>query len=960
MTLRRQAVRILIITFLGLIAGLYICSRIIVLGAFSRQEEIETRVDIQQILRSIDRDASSLSSLAQDWAVWDDTYAYMRGQDANYIKSNLGVDATFINNRLDLVILLDTQDHVVYSRAYDFRRSKPVEVPESLLNLPAGSPLILHSASLTGTTGLISAGGRSLIVAAKPILTSLAQGPLGGTLIFGRYIDFGEVEKLSPVEMTSLSAAQASDPAMPGDFRSALRSLSEGQSSVLSPIDSQWIASYALLRDISGEPAVVVKAVMPRTIYAEGQSAAAYSMVVLLVVGLVFIAVTLILMEKQVFSRLERLGGKVSEVASQADMSARITLSGKDELNNLAGNINDMLAALQEAETQRRESQERYRAVVEQASEGILLFEIDAGRIVDANQSTLTLLGYTREELLDLTIFDIVSHDPSTIRANIARTVAQSHAPIGERLYIRKDGSMVDVEVAATCITVAGRQVLSVIIRDITERKRAQEALQRERNFAIQVMNTMGQGLAVTDAQMRFRFVNPAFASMLGYTESALLEKRSSDIVFPEDREQLVHAVARRLEGKTETYELMLKRADGEPADTLVTSVPQWDGTKAIGSITVFTDLTERKRAESVLRHQNRELKALHETTLAMINRLEPENLLEVVLSSAAALVESSHAFLYVVDPEDPEHLVIRAGIGIFAQNLGYRLRKGEGLAGRVWELGDSLAIDDYVTWSGRRTDLDYLGVRATAGIPLRTSNELVGVIGLAYLEEARTISIDDIALLERFAHLASLALENARLYASAQQELAERKRAEEALHELAIRDELTGLYNRREMSRLLLEEVKRCRRYERSLSLIMLDLDNFKRVNDTYGHPVGDGVLRWLVQLLNDNVRSADRLARYGGEEFAVILPETDPVEALEMAERLRKSVADRPFVFAQSSGILSEIHITISAGIAGIPAHCMDENSLIAAADQSLYEAKRQGRDRVVCSRDSSAAVA
>jgi diguanylate cyclase (GGDEF)-like protein len=174
-----------------------------------------------------------------------------------------------------------------------------------------------------------------------------------------------------------------------------------------------------------------------------------------------------------------------------------------------------------------------------------------------------------------------------------------------------------------------------------------------------------------------------------------------------------------------------------------------------------------------------------------------------------------------------------------------------------------------------------------------------------------------------------------------------------ERLRGLANRDELTELYNRRALDGLLREEVSRHERYGRSFSLVMLDVDYFKAINDSYGHPVGDEVLRWLARLVRDCVRAVDMPARYGGEELAVVLPEMDSGLALKVAERLRLRVAARPFSFG-SARRPTQLPVTVSLGVAALPDDAATAASLVAAADRALYAAKRGGRNRSVRFRD------
>ncbi len=163
-------------------------------------------------------------------------------------------------------------------------------------------------------------------------------------------------------------------------------------------------------------------------------------------------------------------------------------------------------------------------------------------------------------------------------------------------------------------------------------------------------------------------------------------------------------------------------------------------------------------------------------------------------------------------------------------------------------------------------------------------------------------------------------------------------------LQQLAIHDGLTGLYNHRYFDDRLRLEMQRAERYKRPTTLLMLDLDRFKLVNDRYGHPVGDQVLKEVAEIIRRRIREVDIAARYGGEEFVVILPETARENAAVVAERIRKSVEDARFA---ADG--QEAKITISIGVADFPTDAHDHDKLVEAADKALYQAKQEGRNRV-----------
>lgn len=188
-------------------------------------------------------------------------------------------------------------------------------------------------------------------------------------------------------------------------------------------------------------------------------------------------------------------------------------------------------------------------------------------------------------------------------------------------------------------------------------------------------------------------------------------------------------------------------------------------------------------------------------------------------------------------------------------------------------------------------------------------------------------------------------------VYFLVKKDIAERNLLTDKLRELATTDELTGICNRREANRLLKKETMRFRRYGNPVAVLLLDIDYFKSVNDTYGHQIGDEVLKWVAAKLGDSVRTVDTAARYGGEEFIVILPQTDRADAFVIAERARQNIAEKPFIFEQESGQTINIPVTASIGVATAENACSEEE-IVEAADEALYRAKHAGRNRVVMS--------
>jgi len=232
---------------------------------------------------------------------------------------------------------------------------------------------------------------------------------------------------------------------------------------------------------------------------------------------------------------------------------------------------------------------------------------------------------------------------------------------------------------------------------------------------------------------------------------------------------------------------------------------------------------------------------------------------------------------------------------------------------------------------TGNSSEASEGGVHAVAQPLIDTDHgELVGLLSIA---RAQPFTEHDLELLSYLAGSAGISLQNVGLH--------------EAVQRQAVTDELTGLYNHRRFQEAMVEEAERSRRFGQPMSLVMLDIDNFKRINDTYGHQQGDRVLAAVARVLRDSSREIDSPARYGGEELAVVLPGTDLDGAYQLAERVRQGIASLDIA---PSGGRDRIAVTASFGVASLPTSAEEPGALLAAADAALYEAKRGGKNKTV----------
>jgi signal transduction histidine kinase len=246
----------------------------------------------------------------------------------------------------------------------------------------------------------------------------------------------------------------------------------------------------------------------------------------------------------------------------------------------------------------------------------------------------------------------------------------------------------------------------------------------------------------------------------------------------------------------------------------------------------VQRELAERKWVEEKMYRQKEYLAALHEATLGLMNRLELNDLLQAIIIRAGALLGTPHGFIYLVEQEKRE-LTVKVRTGLFSKLITQRLGPGEGLSGKVWQTGQPLIVGDYRAWQGRLPDSQLDIFCSMAGIPLKSGSQVVGVIGLAYLEENRIFGDEEIELLSRFAALASIALDNAWLYTKAQRELAMRKQAEKALKKAKEALELKVSERTIELKRLneqLLIDITQRKQAEKQLKLSQKRLRELSR----------------------------------------------------------------------------------------------------------------------------------
>lgn len=622
-----------------------------------------------------------------------------------------------------------------------------------------------------------------------------------GEALFNDINNDGVKERLHADESQSLEI-QRSNELLLQKYKDYKRIPEEEQQLEFSLNGEKQFLQYLSVSDPYGIDWIVV-VVIPESAFME-QIDSGNNLVLWLLTAAMMVAVTIsIFITSKITHRITQLDDSAQALASgewnfDLDTGTRI-----EELNRLAVSFNKMKEQIRSnlenltAEVTERLRMEKHASQISQELQATLdtvivgISHIKDRRVIWANHAHDQMLGYLRGETygMETKVFylDERTHDklgkdsmPVLLNGNTYRLELELRKRDGTRFWCEIAGRMVNPK--------QPEEGVIWMLHDVTERKKVEGELKTQRDFATQIINLMGQGLTVTNADGHFEFVNPAYARLFGYDTTDLLGKHPREFTVTEDHHKLEQQWKLRTSGKTSSYESLLRRADGSTATVLITGVPRSVDGQFAGAIAVITDLTEQKRIEDELRH----------------------------------------------------------------------------------------AKD-------------------------------------------------------------SLELTNARLEQAIFKE-----------QHLAHTDPLTGISNRRYLFDLAKIKMAIASRYKQPLSAMMFDIDHFKKINDIYGHIVGDQILIEITNVVQAEMRKSDVIGRYGGEEFIILLPMTTAQQSHKLAERIRLNV--EALRIPSERG---EVSATISIGIVEIDHEqpvFVNVEEFFSRADEAMYTAKRRGRNRVV----------
>ena len=409
-----------------LFLALFIASRYIILGSFVEIEEDNVRRNVERVFNALNGELTHLDTLNRDYAGWDDSYQFIKNGNREYIDENIS-DNVLPTIRLNLLVYIRNNGDIVYKRAYDLDKGAPVPFPESFIkHLTPESPLVRHPGTESIVKGSLLLPEGILLLSSRPVLTNEYKGPIHGALIMGRYFDSKIVSLLAEQTKQSINVLRVDDNVISDEFRLAMDKINDAAPVLVSSLSRDSVAGYTIVKDIYGDRAFVLKIDSRRKIYIQGVQTITYFILWFVFAAAIFALVSYWLFEKLVLSR--RVG---------------------------------------------KESEAKYRAVIEHATEGILFVDRDNKKIVEVNKALKNLLGYDNNEILQMSLYDILSEDAETAFLEVERIVNEKRD-----LRLRhKDGSLLYAELSATPLEHSDSQTMCVVVHDITERKLFEEQL---------------------------------------------------------------------------------------------------------------------------------------------------------------------------------------------------------------------------------------------------------------------------------------------------------------------------------------------------------------------------------------------------------------------------------------------------------------------------------------------------
>ncbi|HET6144061.1 MAG TPA: response regulator [Candidatus Acidoferrales bacterium] len=522
MTVRRKTILIISLTCLGLVAVLYGASRGIMRGGFIQIEQTLAQENIQRMVNVLNQDVGAIDRFTYDRASIEETYYGMSTQSPELLHWLMGKDdsGTVQTQRLNFVILIGTSGNVIESRGFDRNTKEVVPIPGTLMaHLSPNDPLIQTAASAGKTAGILVLPEGPLLIVCRPVVRPGTTDAAHGYMVSARFLDgTGDIKDLIKLVNFPLSLQLIDTKYLPEDFSEARNHLFKDGDIYTQPLSESVLGGYTLLNDIYGKPALILKAEMPRRMYAQGKKSQLYFVGSLILAGVVFGSVVLLLVDRTVIYRLNNFSQSVISIANSGEPAKRVNCSGSDEISALGNAINSMLASLQLAQWQRQRVEGRYKAFMNTIP-AVASIKNQEGRFLYVNEPMRQYygiqagdaLGSTTAECLPTAIAQVMHRDDQEV-------ISTGHPMQFERVVPTPDG--VDHHWLTFKFRIDepdAQMLVGTIAIDITDRKRAEAEAQKAKVVAEAANRSKSEFLANMSHEIR-----TPLNGVIGMTDLAL------------------------------------------------------------------------------------------------------------------------------------------------------------------------------------------------------------------------------------------------------------------------------------------------------------------------------------------------------------------------------------------------------------------------------------------------------
>jgi diguanylate cyclase (GGDEF)-like protein/PAS domain S-box-containing protein len=565
----------------------------------------------------------------------------------------------------------------------------------------------------------------------------------------------------------------------------------------------------------------------------------------------------------------------------------------KEQLQNELAELRRQITELQKAEIKRRqveetlgENEKKYLTLIELTDVGIQIETVE-GRILECNTAAAKIYGYTKDEMIGLTLADLVPEEFAKTLPQVISEKETTHGIFVPRISKKKDGTIFPTEIASKIINIAGKPRLIAYIRDITKRKEAEKKLRKARKMFASLFNSNPEAVLYHDKEGRILNINLRFTELFGYTPKETIGRKIDEgMIYPANKIGEGKVLTQKAFNGFSDYETIRKKKDGTLIPVIISTAPVFIDKKSQGTIALYRDITKRKKAEEALRKSQQEFASLFKNS--------PEALVYV----------DEKGNIFNINPR-------------FTELFGHTLEevKGRNIDDGMIHPPDKLREGKKLTKRSLKGYLNYETVRKRKdGTLFPVSLSISNIVIDGKLKGGIATYID----------------------------ITERKKLEEELEKLAHFDALTSCCSRGYGLNLLEQQTKTAKRKKTTILLLYLDIDDFKYINDTFGHKEGDKVLKEATKLFKSTLREVDIICRIGGDEFLLIFPEDSLNDASLIRGRLNKNLKKL------NQKLAKPYKIDFSIGLSCYdPSNPLSIEELIKIADENMYEEKKKKKE-------------